>query len=390
MPKRYEDEYEVSELDDAFRDEASASDNDGSQDAFPEPKGFSMDSPESERWHGGDDAEESEDESDNEVDEAFASEADEFLGGSADSFVDDNQTDYYEYGDKMHNVRADIVAADDSKGKRGRHGAPLTTRDHMDVRQKRSRRMRWVLRVVILLLLVLIAALAYFGYQLYQESNNLAAQQDLAVPQDVAKTAEVDTATHDSVAASVVTTTVPNLVAIMGKNQDEAATALERGATVTVESPVDDPNDPIKLKQTVVLTEEPSDSKSGTPTAYLGFDEGGKAIMAGYSAPTTCLGYGSASFADAVSNEHIIETVLREAGLDVKDGDVKLPEQSQYSTYAEDGKTLVKEQATFEGKAKAGDTEYRWSSVLLYNYTASNASGNLSDTVRTVFVYVEK
>ena len=55
----------------------------------------------------------------------------------------------------------------------------------------------------------------------------------------------------------------------------------------------------MKKSVTVALTAEPADSRSGTPTVYLGLDADGKVIQAGYSAATASLGYGSLSFADA-------------------------------------------------------------------------------------------
>ena len=75
----------------------------------------------------------------------------------------------------------------------------------------------------------------------------------------------------------------------------------------------------VKKSVTVALTAEPADSRSGTPTVYLGLDADGKVVQAGYSAATASLGYGSLSFADAVKNEHIVEKTLREAGVNVAD-----------------------------------------------------------------------
>ena len=35
-----------------------------------------------------------------------------------------------------------------------------------------------------------------------------------------------------------------------------------------------------------------------------------------------------------------------------------------------------------------GGTPHTWSAVLSYDYSMANASGNLADTVRTIFIYV--
>ena len=101
---------------------------------------------------------------------------------------------------------------------------------------------------------------------------------------------------------------------------------MGRGATVTATREVNEEGNPIKTSLTVALTEEPADTRSGTPTVYLGLDEEGKVVQAGYSAPLASLGFGSLSFADAVSNEHVVEKTLQEAGIPVEEGAAVLPE----------------------------------------------------------------
>lgn len=318
---------------------------------------------------------------------AFESDAEEFLDDS-DFIVDDNQTDYYEYGDKMHGVRADIPP---TPGKHGRHSRPASKEQHMDAHQRKSRRMRWVLRIVALLLIGCIAALAYLGWQLFQESSNEALRQSTQAAPEATQAAETQEAAQENTTAEVKKTEVPAVMGVMGKKLDDAIKTIGHGASVTLDSEVDEKDNPVKKKQTVVLTDEPTDVKSGGPTVYLGEDKNGNIIQVGYSVAITSLGYGALSFSDAVQTEHVVEQTLRELGLDVKDGTAKLPEKDKYATYAEDKTTLVKEQATFEGEAKAEDGKtYSWSAVLQYNYTAANASGNLADTVRTIFIYIDK
>ena len=122
---------------------------------------------------------------------------------------------------------------------------------------------------------------------------------------------------------------------------------------------------------------------------YLGLNEEGKTIQAGYSAATASLGYGTLSFADAVTNERIVEKTLQEAGINVPAGSAVLPEdKTTYSTYATDGTTLVKEKCSFSGTVDFDGAPHEWSSVLLYDYSAANMSGNLADTIRIIYVYV--
>lgn len=318
---------------------------------------------------------------------AFESDQEEFLNDS-DAVVDDNQTDYYEYGDKKHGVRADIPATV-PRGSHGRHSRAGTSQQYMDAHQRRSRRMRWTLRLVALLLLGCIAALGYFGWQLLQESRSVAIQQSSQTMPEASQAADTEEAAQETTTATVQKASVPKLISVMGKTLQEAQETIGLGATVSNDAKVDEKDNPVKQRQTLVLTEEPTDTRQGSPKVYLGENGEGKVIQAGYTVPTTRLGYGALSFTDAVENEHIVEQTLRDIGLSVEDGSATLPENEEYATYGPDGITLAKEQCSFAGTAKVEDKTYEWSSVLLYDYTAANASGNLADTVRTITVYVD-
>ena len=48
----------------------------------------------------------------------------------------------------------------------------------------------------------------------------------------------------------------------------------------------------------------------------------------------------------------------------------------------------MKESCSFNGTADIDGAAHEWSSVLLYDYTTANASGNLADTIRTIYVYI--
>lgn len=252
---------------------------------------------------------------------------------------------------------------------------------------RKSRRMRRILIVAIILLALVVAGLIYFGVQLFKEGNSLGIQQALSTEQ---QTAEIkpDEA-QDASTSTAKVTTVPDLVSLLGLTQEEAVTVLQHGAQVSSTRAVNEEGNPIKTEARVALTAEPADSRTGTPTVYLGLDEAGKIIQAGYSASTTALGYGSLSFADAVRNEDIIQKTLAEAGVAVPEGAVELPEDSTaYTTVDSDGKTVTKEYCSFSGEADVEGASHTWSAVLSYDYSMANASGNLADTVRTIFIYV--
>lgn len=251
----------------------------------------------------------------------------------------------------------------------------------------KSRRMRRILIVVVIILVALLVVGGILVFQLFQTVQNTAAQQaqDTSESIDVNQSEEVSEST-----ATAKRTTVPDLVSLIGMTQDEATKALAHGAQVSASSEVNEEDNPIKREVRLALTAEPADSRTGAPTVYLGLDEDDEVIQAGYSTSTSSLGYGSFSFADAVQNVGVIEQTLTEAGLKMPEHAVKLPaDKMEYSTYASDGTTLTREYCDFTGEApgsKGG--EYPWTAVLSYDYSLANNTGNLADTMRTIYIYV--
>lgn len=252
---------------------------------------------------------------------------------------------------------------------------------------RKSRRMRRILIVVIVVLAVLLAGIVYLSTQMLREMESAGVQQAQNAVQEQA--AAQDGELKDASTETAKTTTVPNLVGLLGLTQDEAVEKLQHGAQISSTREVNEEGNPIKTEARVALTAEPADSRTGTPTVYLGLDGEGRVVQAGYSASTAALGYGSLSFADAVANEDIIQRTLAEAGVQVPEDAVTLPEDSSsYTTFDSDGKTRTKEYCSFNGTVDLDGAPHTWSAVLSYDYSMANASGNLADTVRTIFVYV--
>ena len=282
------------------------------------------------------------------------------------------------------------VAPKAASGRHGKGGAGKPGAGDVPPYLRKSRRMRRLLIAVAVLLVLLIAALAYFTFMLVQESQLLATQQTQAqqgAQQEVS--ALQGGATEDAATPVEKQTEAPDLAALLGMTQEQATEAVQRGATLASAREVNEEGNPIKSSVTLALTSEPADTRTGTPTVYLGLDEAGAVVQAGYSASTGALGYGTLSFSDAVKNENIVEKTLQEAGIDVPEGSVQLPEdKTEYSTYASDGTTLVKESCAFSGTVDIGGAPHEWSAVLSYDYSAANASGNLADTIRIIYVYI--
>lgn len=274
-----------------------------------------------------------------------------------------------------------------SSGGRGRHAAP---EKELSPRMKKSRRTRRVLIVLLVLLVVVVGAVGFFWYRTWTGSHQEAAQQAQEQAESPKGHEDIaDAPAHDAPEATAKLADVPDLAGLLGKTQDEALAEIGRGALVTSNSEVNEDDNPIKVNLSVALTEEPADSKTGTPTVYLGLGEDGKVRQAGYSAAASALGFGSLSFADAVNTEHVVEKTLQKLGVDVAEGSAVLPEnKEEYSTYASDNKTVVRERCSFEGDIDVGGAPCSWSSVLSYDYTTQVVTGNLNDTVRIIYAYI--
>lgn len=284
-----------------------------------------------------------------------------------------------------------VVAPAPAPSGRGRHAAPDA---ELSPRMQKSRRTRKVLIILIVLLIVLGGLVAFFGYKTFTGTQQDTAEQAHQKQEEATTHSQnsiQDMEGNDAVQTAVAQTQVPNLTALFGKTAEEAVAAIGHGALVTSNRAVDDSSSAVKTNLSVALTEEPADSKTGTPTVYLGLDKDGKVIQVGYSASAGALGFGTLSFADAISGEHVIEKTLAKIGIQVPEGSAVLPtDKASYSTYASDNTTVVKERCSFEGPIDVNGVACTWSAVLSYDYTTQIVTGNLNDTVRIIYVYISE
>lgn len=265
---------------------------------------------------------------------------------------------------------------------------PVNVKPMLSAQQRKSRKARRILIVIIVAILALIVVLCVLFYQFMQASQSVVIQQ---VKEEGAQNAallnERGEEASDARSHTGPTTEIPNLTNLFGMTQDEAIATLGSGALVSTTTDLNEEGNPVRKRVNIVLTSEPADARSGTPTVYLGLNEEGRTISVGYSAATTALGYGNLSFADAVQNEHIVEETLNAAGLSVAAGAAQLPaDRASYCRYASDGVTLIEENCTFAGDAQGNMAHYDWSARLIYSYDAANASGNLADTIRQISI----
>ena len=284
--------------------------------------------------------------------------------------------------DLEHANAAQVASRSGKRGRHSAHGAQVSER------MQRSHRTRRTLIVVVVLLVLALCALGFFVFRTVMAGQQQAANE---VHEQVEAPRENETqlAGDDAVETVAQLADVPNLTGLLGKTSNKAVKQLGRGAFVSSNQKVKEKGSAIKTNLTVALADEPSDSKTGTPSVYLGLDKDDKIVQVGYSASASALGFGSLSFADAVNVEHVIEQTLRKVGVDVPDGSAVLPaDSSTYVTYASDGKTVSKERCSFEGAVEVDGVPCTWSAVLSYDYTTQVITGNLSDTVRIIYVYL--
>lgn len=294
--------------------------------------------------------------------------------------VDSGPLYYDSSEEQLQQARAEGWSEQGKKGKKN---------GHYTVYQKKSRRMRRVLIIVIVLILILIGALGYFTYVLINEAQNEATQQVLTEnTKDVDELKGSDASDETATVEKLIE--APNLKEVIGKTQDEAVGLIGHGVSEVSSFAVEEENNPVKRSVRLSLNDDPSDiNSSSTPTVYLELDAQEKIISAGYSAAVASLGYDISSFADAITKHHIVENTLAEIGLNVPEGEVRLPEdKTLYSKYDSTGDKLTSASYSFSGYVEDGGITYDWSSVVRFDYVKANSSGNLEDTIAQIYVYI--
>jgi hypothetical protein len=100
------------------------------------------------------------------------------------------------------------------------------------------------------------------------------------------------------------------------------------------------------------------------------------------------LGYSNdLTFRQAIVLMHVLENTLAQAGVEVPEHAVQLPtDRSQYVTYREDGRTIAREYASFEGELPEATFPSTWFAALDYDYAEAIETGNLADAVHIVTV----
>lgn len=336
----------------------------------------------------------------------------------ADVAADANPVDLVATDDSAALAASEAAPAREKRGRHARHAAPAAdvapgevvlvetevraarrrgkrSAEEVPGYVRKSRRTRNILLTAIALLVVLGLAGGVMVWQLVQTAQTAAQEQ--AAHTGSSATSLQDEASDDAATVSSKKASAPDLLVLLGLTQDAALSRLGEGAQLSSAVQLNAAGERLGEGEelaftecTVSLTAGESDARMGYPSVYLTCDKDGTVIRAGYSATTTLLGFGSQSFKDVVENGRIVEATLEEAGVSAAQGSVELPaDKAAYTTYAEDGVTPVMEHCSFSGEAQAGGSTLQWSAVLSYDYSMYNVTGNLNDTVRVIYVYVE-
>lgn len=280
---------------------------------------------------------------------------------------------------------AAVAAAPRSGTGRGRHAAPDASMSPRMQKARKNRRVLILLVVLVILIIICVGVYSGFIFNSSQEQAHQAEQAQVEGPKDSLASSQADDVNN----APAKMTDVPVLTSLFGKTTEEAVNEIGHGAMALPAREVKEEGNPIKSSVNVSLNDEPIDSKTGAPTVYLGLNQDGKVIQVGYSASAAALGFGSLSFADAVSNDRVIEKTFEKIGVAIPAGSVELPaDKKDYSTYADDGTTVTRERCSFEGDIDVNGTPCTWSAVLSYDYTTQIVTGDLADTVRVIYVYI--
>ncbi len=256
----------------------------------------------------------------------------------------------------------------------------------LPVYEVNAKRMRRNLKVAILVLVAIVCALGVCFYLLTINSANISTQQTQSSSADVTNISNNSDNTSQSQKKS---TSVPNLAQLIGTNIDQFAETVGHGATVSSDEQKNEENNAVKRVVRFTLTSDGGDSKSGIPSVSVNVGEDSSIISIDYSASTKALGYATVSFRDALNNEHVVENTLREAGLNVQEGVAVLGEDvpaSDYTTYATDGIKTTREEREFSGESDGN----KWSARLVYDYSIGNATDNLNDTSRTIYISISR
>lgn len=272
---------------------------------------------------------------------------------------------------------------DISKPKLGKH---VKTEKEIPAYERHSKRMRKNLKIAIGILIAVLVLICVLCYFLYVNANNTSTQLTQNFDQN---TQSMSNDSED--ATAIKTVTIPQIASYIGQNVDSCISGIGHGAEISTDRGVDEEGNPVKRSVKLSLKSDTGDSSAGTPSITLDLDEAGNILHATYSASIKNLGYSQSSFYDAITNGHIIEKTLSEAGLKVEDNVASLPEnESEYRTYLSDGTTTSKEEREFSGKGTYNSDEYSFSSTLVFDYTISSRTGNLSDTLKTITFTISK
>lgn len=248
--------------------------------------------------------------------------------------------------------------------------------EERELEESLRKRKRLIRAIVIL---VVLAILCVGGLMLYSKSvmaRTSSKQQDISVSND-----------QTSASSTVAKATIPNLVALYGKNTDEVLAALGSSASLST-SEADASSQSVTIK--FAPNENTSTAETSSAKLYLIEDSSGNVNDITYSATLDDLGYINDSFSQTLADTAFIEKTLKAAGANVSNLTLQQPDASSYQTMgtSSQGTQYVQtEEYTFSGSTNVS-APANWSVKFTFDHSVSAETKTSKSLTRLMTIHL--
>ena len=267
---------------------------------------------------------------------------------------------------------------------------PSPSRETESPEAQKGRHTRSIVRFAAIVLAALVLALGFVVAATWHDSS-LEVHQQQGGNLEFATDADADIADERAkFTRSTPKVDPPAATALIGSTPEQAVERIGHAAAVRSRTDIKQGNATETLLD-VPLADVRGKDGPGYPAVQLWVDERGIVVEARYSASLRTFGFSNGlTFEEAIGSAHVVELALGDIGVAVQPGAVRLSQdESTYASYRDDGMTLEREFAEFQGKGSSADGEVRWVASLEYDYADAIQSGNLVDTHRVLVVGVD-
>ncbi len=251
----------------------------------------------------------------------------------------------------------------------------------------RSRKLKRKLVIAIVLLVVVIGGLIGGAVYLYRTRvADVAAQGQSS--SSLVNTTIADGESGSSSATPEKITSIPALSSLLGLTVDQAIANLGSSATVTSSAVATDEGNAAIVSLAKVTITTTDDDATSEPILYLYCNDQGSIIETYYSVDLSQLGTKFEDYGAVIGDTGTLTSYLKDAGLDTGSISLNAPDDSSITmkyTNSSSEKQLVGEEYTYSGDM-SGTAVTHWELTVSYDYTLSNVTGTVTDTVRTLTI----